>query len=1010
MMDSDPFRTQRDVGSAVVAELSAAGFDDADEIGRGGFGIVYRCTQGALDRTVAVKVLTADLDDNRARFVREQRAMGRLTGHPNIVSVLQVGETANGYPYLVMPYHRQGSLEARIKRLGLLPLDEVLRFGVKMAGALESAHRHGILHRDVKPGNILFTDYGEPALSDFGIAHISGGFKTATGIFVGSPAFTAPETLSGDPPSTASDVYGLGATLFCALTGHAAYERRSGEQVVAQFLRIATEAAPDLRNFGIAEDVSAVVENAMCRDPSGRPSAAGLGEELQRVEERHGVAVDEMALRVAPNADPPESRAAVSRSVRRRRPAGNLPLELSSFVGRRSELAEVQRLLAMSRLVTLTGIGGVGKTRLALRAADAAQHDFPDGVWLAELAEVRDASLLVDVTAAAVGLRDESGLPLRDVLVEALSSRKPLLVLDNCEQVIEPVAELAETLLRECPQVRILATSREALGITGESVLRLSPLVFPDLDSEHTLREARHYDAVALFAERAATALPGFTVTEDNSGTVARICSRLDGLPLAIELAAARLRAMSLEQILQRLADRYTLLTRGSRSAPTRQQTLRWCIDWSYELCTPAEQQLWARLSVFAGSFELEAAEDVCGPGLDQSDVLDLLSALVDKSILSRMQAQAVVRFRLLETLRAYGREQLDKTGQYGELRRRHRDWYHRLALDADAGWFSSRQLDWMDRLERELPNLREALEFSLSEDGSAALAIGDVLQPFWVCRGMLSEGRRWLDRALSVAPEEPTIERARALYGDTMMAELQGDPQAANARVKEGLALVETTADPSAHGLIAFAEGYSALLAGDFDRASICLKHAIKDSGELTVQAGALVLLGFVHAFRGNTAAALARLNEALALSESCGESVYRGYAMWAMGIITWRLGEPDRAAQLLRQGLGLAKLVNDPRNAAACMEVLALISGQNHNPRLAVVLMSAADTLSSAVGSSALGLPNLLADHHKNCELRAREALDGHAFEAARREGRSLSFDAAIAYALEHDPLGAS
>ncbi|HEX2285318.1 MAG TPA: serine/threonine-protein kinase, partial [Mycobacterium sp.] len=243
MMDSDPFRTQRDVGSAVVAELRAAGFDDAFEIGRGGFGIVYRCTQLALDRTVAIKVLTAELDTNRERFLREQRAMGRLTGHPNIVGVLQVGETDSGYPYLVMQYHRQGSLEARIRRLGSLPLEEVLRLGVKMAGALDTAHRLGILHRDVKPANVLLTDYGEPALSDFGIAHITGGFKTATGTFTGSPAFTAPEILSGDPPSRASDVYGLGATLFAALTGHAAFERRSGEQLVAQFLRIASEAA-----------------------------------------------------------------------------------------------------------------------------------------------------------------------------------------------------------------------------------------------------------------------------------------------------------------------------------------------------------------------------------------------------------------------------------------------------------------------------------------------------------------------------------------------------------------------------------------------------------------------------------------------------------------------------------------------------------------------------------------------------------------------------------------------
>ncbi|RZK69869.1 MAG: serine/threonine protein kinase, partial [Rhodococcus sp. (in: high G+C Gram-positive bacteria)] len=234
MTDVDPFATQRDVSGSVTAELAAAGFEDAQEIGRGGFGVVYRCTQAALDRTVAVKVLTADLDEeNRARFLREQRAAGRLTGHPNIVNVLHAGVTENGRPFIVMPYHAQGSLDARIRRHGPLPLDEALRLGVKMAGALETAHRLGILHRDVKPGNILITDYGEPALTDFGIAHIAGGFETTAGVVTGSPAFTAPEVVAGEPPSPAADVYGLGATLFAAITGHAAFERRSGEQLMA---------------------------------------------------------------------------------------------------------------------------------------------------------------------------------------------------------------------------------------------------------------------------------------------------------------------------------------------------------------------------------------------------------------------------------------------------------------------------------------------------------------------------------------------------------------------------------------------------------------------------------------------------------------------------------------------------------------------------------------------------------------------------------------------------------
>ena len=993
MMNSDPLKTQRDAGGAVVGELRAAGFDDAEEIGRGGFGVVYRCTQVALDRTVAVKVLTTELDENRERFLREQRAMGRLTGHPNIVGVLQVGQTESGYLYLVMQYHRQGSLEARIRRLGVLSLDDVLRLGVKMAGALETAHRLEILHRDVKPGNILYTDFGEPALSDFGIAHFTGGFKTATGTFTGSPAFTAPEILNGDVPTPASDVYGLGATLFAALTGHAAYERRRGEQVVAQFLRIASESAPDLRDSGIPDDISALVEGAMSRDPQNRRSAAALGEELRRVQLSHGFAVDEMALRGRADAERVTG-VASSRGIR-----GNLPLQLTSFIGRRTELADVAKLLTTSRLVTLTGIGGIGKTRLAVRAAGEVAGGFSDGAWLVELAELRDSSSLPDVIAATLGLRDHSARPPSEALAEFLSPRKVLLVLDNCEHLVEAAAQLAETLLRICPQLSILATSREALGIGGESVLRLSPLTFPDANAEPSLRGVPGYDALALFADRAAAAVPNFQITDDNKATVARICSRLDGLPLAIELAAARMRAMSLEQIQQRLADRYSLVSRGSRGVPTRQQTLRWSIGWSYDLCTPAEQQLWARLSVFAGSFELEAAEEICGTDLAAEDVLDLLTSLVDKSILIRLESKGTVRFRLLETLRSYGSEQLDRTGNHLELRRRHQRWYQLLVQSAWSEWSTTRQPDWIDRVEREMANIREALEFSLSDSAPAALKIAARLHPFWIADGRLSEGRRWLDRALAATPPEPTVDRVSALYGGAAIAGLQGDLPAATARVAEAGSLVEQTAEPLAHGLFGIADGFTSLLSGEFDRACARLSDALVASDDPIVQLPAMTCLGWALEFRGDGAGALRWYERALAIAESHGESVYRTYVLWAMGVADWREGDNDRAVELLKQGLQLAQQVDDPRTVASCIEALAWTAD---NPARAVVMMAAAETLGLAVGSSTMVFPNL-AVHHEQCERRSREALDDKEFTAAYQKGRAMGLADAVNYALQ-------
>ncbi len=1003
MVERDPFKTQRDVGNDGVTELSTAGFADAEEIGRGGFGEVFRCTQSAVGRTVAVKVLTGDLDENRERFFREQRAMGRLTGHPNIVDMLEVGETTSGHPYLVMPYHARGSLDARLRDDGPLPLAEMLHLGVKLAGALETAHRAEVLHRDIKPGNILLTDYGEPALTDFGIAHITGGFETTNGTVTGSPAFTAPEILGGAAPSRASDVYGLGATLFCALTGHAAFERRSGEQVVTQFLRITQQPIPDLREQGIPDDVSAVIEAAMSREPRDRPTAAELGEQLRQVERDHGFAVDAMALPTEPGAE----HALVATSV----PAagnrtGNLPLELTSFVDRRIQVTELKNLLAGSRLVTLTGIGGVGKTRLALRVADKVQRDFTAGVWLVELGDLQDATLLADVVAAALGLRNQRAQPILEALVEFLSARNLLLVLDNCEHMIDAVAELTESLLRTCPQVRILATSREALGIGGESVFAVPRLGTPDMASKPGLRGVTRHDAVTLFAERAAAAVPGFEVTDDSMLSVAGICTRLEGLPLAIELAAARLRTMSPEQILTRLDDRFALLTRGSRVAPMRQQTLRWCIGWSYDLCTPVEQRLWDQLSVFAG-IELDAAEQVCGSDMAEAELLDALSALVDKSILIRDETDGTVRFRMLETVQEYGREQAADSGLYPEYVRRHRDWCVRLALEAESEWIGPHQLQWVARLERELPNLRNALEFSLSESGEDALRITTALYLFWTLRGRLSEGRRWSERALAQSTDTQPLGRAKARCGAAIMAILQGDLPAAAENVARLEALAEQTADPLVAALLAHVKGNYCLASGadGLARAGTLLADALdtyeEASGDLRLQLDARISLGWAYAQQGDIARALAVLETALAITESAGETMLRSWVLLTMGFAVWRAGEPDRAASLLQEGVRAVRLVSDPVVATVCLEVLAWIATEQRHARRAATLLGAADTLSRIGGSFVSMLPNLLV-YHEEFTRGSREMLGARAFEAARQEGAAMSFDAAADFAL--------
>ncbi|MEV0109735.1 protein kinase [Nocardia sp. NPDC050799] len=940
---------------------------------------------------------------------REQRAMGRLTGHPNIVTVLEKGVTPRGRPYLVTPFYPLGSLDTWLRQHGPLPVEDVLRIGVKIAGALQSA-RLGIVHRDVKPGNILLTDYGEPALTDFGIAHIAGSFRTAAGTVIGSPAFTAPEVLDGAPPSSGADVYGLGATMFCALTGHAVFERRSGEKMVTQFLRITTAPRPDLGDRGVATDISDLVEAAMHRNSRERPSAAALGEAIRELQLRLGDPVDEMAFQGGSvRAESP----AGSRLPAQRKPighgrTGNLPLELTSMVNRRTEVAELKNLLATSRLVTLTGTGGVGKTRLGLRVASQVTRDFPDGVWLTDLTEVSDPAILVDVVAAAVGVRDEAGRPPIDVLVEQLYRREILLVLDNCEQLVDAVAEFGQVLLQGCAGLRILATSREPLNFAGEAVLWVAPLKVPDPSREPSLVGLPRFDAVTLFTERAAAAVPGFELNEDNKGAAVRICARLDGLPLAIELAAARLRTMTPQQIQQRLENPTPLLTRSSRTAPTRQQTLRLCMDWSYHLCSPPEQRLWAQLSVFAGSCELDAVESICDidPGAD--NVLDVLSSLVDKSILIREESGTAVRFRMLETLRDYGRQKLREADRDLELRHRHHEWYERLGADAAVGWISAEQPNWIARLTREQPNLRQAIEYCLAEDTEAAadagMRIAAGLYAFWNFRGLYGEGRSWLRRVLARPRWHSVPDRIAALCAAGGLAAQHGEFAAAGIALAEAQDLAGPAAALISRAQIAFFEGILALARGESDVAPGRFERA----AELTesdpagwLRMSALTLLGWAHELNANTDRARDYYRRVLAATEPRHEILHRAAALRGVGVAVWRDGERGQARQLLEESLRVNSGLNSTVLNMFCLEGLAWILDTRTEAERAAILMGAAQGLRPA-GAQVTTVFHNMAGFHEECERDARASLGDHRYDVAHQRGRSMDMDAAVAYAL--------
>ncbi|WP_203973063.1 ATP-binding protein [Planotetraspora silvatica] len=694
-----------------------------------------------------------------------------------------------------------------------------------------------------------------------------------------------------------------------------------------------------------------------------------------------------------------------------RRPSG-LPAEVTSFVGRRHEMAEVRRLLSGSRVVTLTGVGGVGKTRLALRAAVEARRQFPDGVWLVELAGLDDADLLAQTIAEGLEIRDFSRMPPSDLIVEHLADRQALIVLDNCEHLLIECAVLVDTLVRALPDLRVLATSRQPLGIASEQTLHLAPL--PVREASPLASEALvESDAIQLFAERAAAVVPYFEVTPDNQEVVAAICRRLDGLPLAIELAAARLRALSAEQVLARLDDRFRLLTSGSRVALPRQRTLRALMDWSYELCTEQERLLWQRISVFAGGLDLEAAEEVCsGDGIARGDVLDVVTGLVDKSVLAREEQHGAVRYRLLETVRQYGRERLAATGQESALRRRHCDHYRALAARARAELFGPAQVDWFLRLSTEHANLRNALEhcFADPSDCGEGLTMTTDLLYHWISGYYLGEGRRWLEEGLAqdTVPDE---ERGRALWAAAWVALVQADIPSAAALIEEAGSVAETLGSESLLAYVTLFQGMVATCRGEAET-SIKLHHEAVNlqrcAGDPLGLALALIRLSLVHSVVGEDLLAVSDAEEAVAICEAHGEKWHRAYAMAAMGIGVWRLGDSRRAAVLEKESLRFNDALDDALGVAIGLEALAWIAAGEERYERAARLLGALKGVWGVLGAPLSGFGHL-ACYHDECEARTLRALGEQDFRAAVKDGAALPYEEVITYALQEEAIGA-
>lgn len=778
-------------------------------------------------------------------------------------------------------------------------------------------------------------------------------------------------------------------------TGHA---RLGGDSYIGlavnQAARIASAAhGGQVVVSATTHDVVAILPEGASWHPLGRHRLKDLGAPVELLQLCHPDLVAEL---------PP------LRSLER--VAHNLPIQTSSFLGRDEELRVGAKLLARTRLLCVTGPGGTGKTRLAYQLAAEHLQEFPDGVWVAELAAVSDAALVAAPLVAALGLRDEAGRSATQTIVSHLRNRQALVVLDNCEHLIAAAASLTNELLSGCRALTVLATSHEPLRVGGETVWALRPLALPQR-ADAPLEVLAATDAISLFCERAAEATVGFVLNAENAGVVTDICALLEGIPLAIELASARVRTLSVGQIRGRLNDRFALLTSGGRTIPPRHQTLRALIDWSYDLLPESERAVLRQLSVFAGGWTLEAAEAVIGRG-----TLESLSDLVDKSMVAADHSRPnQPRYHLLETIRQYALERLVVTGEDQLVRTRHLETWLQFAEAAAPKLYGPEQEEGLQRLESDHDNLRAALLWAIeSKQCRAALHLGSALGWFWFVRGYLSEGRQWLQQALTLARDSTVMERAAsderrcyaaALQTDGKLAEAQGDYTTTWARNEEGLAIFRDVGDEPGVALSLHWLGVVAVYRGEYDRARTLHEECLAIYRALGDQGGvgfSLNWLGICACHQGEYAMAHSLHREGLAIFRELGDT--RNIAMSLDCLGTATLGEGDSAAARAfhEESLRVFAALGDKKSVAECLPRLAAVAVEQRQPHRAAQLLGAVEAILERIHAR---LDPAEQAGFDDTSTAARACLDETKFASAWAAGRALTLDNAIAYALGSD-----